>query len=83
MWFGEQVPLMDKAIDIVKIADVIVVIGTSLQVYPAAGLMDYAGTACPIFYIDPKLSIQSSGRVEIISKTASEGMKEFIENHLP
>ena len=74
---------MDKAIGIVTSADVIVVIGTSLQVYPAAGLMDYARTGCSVFYIDPKPSIQSSGRVEVISKIASKGMKEFIENHLP
>ena len=83
VWFGEEVPLMDKAIGIVTSADVIVVIGTSLQVYPAAGLMDYARTGCSVFYIDPKPSIQSSGRVEVISKIASKGMKEFIENHLP
>ena len=83
VWFGEEVPLMDKAIGIVTSADAIVVIGTSLQVYPAAGLMDYARTGCSVFYIDPKPSIQSSGRVEVISKTASKGMKEFIENHLP
>ena len=83
VWFGEEVPLMDKAIGIVTSADVIVVIGTSLQVYPAAGLMDYARTGCSVFYIDPKPSIQSSGRVEVISKNASKGMKEFIENHLP
>jgi len=82
VWFGEQVPLMDKAIDIVTNADVIVVIGTSLQVYPAAGLMDYARTDCPVFYIDPNPIIQSSGRIEVISKIASEGMKELIEKHL-
>lgn len=82
VWFGEQVPMMDKAIDIVTSADVIVIIGTSLQVYPAAGLMDYARKDCPVFYIDPNPSIESSNRVEVISKTASEGMKEFIEKHL-
>jgi NAD-dependent deacetylase len=74
---------MDKAINIVTSADAIVVIGTSLQVYPAAGLMDYARTNCSIFYIDPQPSIQSSGRVEVIPKIASEGMKKFIEKHLP
>jgi NAD-dependent deacetylase len=75
--------MMDKAINIVTNADVIVLIGTSLQVYPAAGLMDYARTDCPVFYIDPQPSIQSSGRVKVIPKIASEGMKRFIEKHLP
>ena len=83
VWFGEQVPMMDKAVEIVTNADVIVVIGTSLQVYPAAGLMDYARTDSKVFYIDPNPSIESSGRVRVIPKTASEGMKELIEKYLP
>ena len=83
VWFGEQVPLMDKAIEIVIKADVIIVIGTSLQVYPAAGLMDYARTDSKVYYIDPNPSIQSSKRVEVIKKIASEGVKEFIEKYLP
>ncbi|MDA9262357.1 NAD-dependent deacylase [bacterium] len=83
VWFGEQVPLIDKAIEIVIKADVIIVIGTSLQAYPAAGLIDYARTDSKVYYIDPNPSIQSSKRVEVIKKIASEGVKEFIEKYLP
>ncbi|MEN8958328.1 MAG: Sir2 family NAD-dependent protein deacetylase, partial [Flavobacteriales bacterium] len=82
VWFGEAVPMMKKAIDLVSRGDVIIVIGTSLQVYPAAGLMDYARVDCQVFYIDPKPSIQSSERVEVIPNIASDGMKEFIKKHL-
>ena len=82
VWFGEAVPAMDEAIEIVHQADVVVVIGTSLQVYPAAGLMNYAKSDAKVFYIDPKPSISSDEKVTVIPKTASEGMKELIETYL-
>ena len=82
VWFGEAVPAMDEAIEIVHQADVVVVIGTSLQVYPAAGLMNYAKSDAKVFYIDPKPNISSDEKVTVIPKTASEGMKELIEIYL-
>ena len=82
VWFGEAVPAMEAAIDIVNSADVVVVIGTSLQVYPAASLMDYAKPSAKIFYIDPKPNISSSERLTVLPLTASEGMKLLIEKHL-
>lgn len=82
VWFGEAVPAMEEAIEIVQSADVVVVIGTSLQVYPAAGLMDYAPDNCRVFYIDPNPSISSTNKLTVIPKVASEGMKELIEKHL-
>ncbi len=82
VWFGEAVPAMNEAIEIVNSAEIVVVIGTSLQVYPAASLMDYAQPSAKIFYIDPKPSISSSGTVTVLSLTASEGMRELIENYL-
>ncbi|PID66874.1 MAG: NAD-dependent deacylase [Gammaproteobacteria bacterium] len=54
VWFGEEVPLMPSAVDYVSEADVVLIIGTSLQVYPAAGLIHYAAGDVPIYYIDPK-----------------------------
>jgi NAD-dependent deacetylase len=54
VWFGEAVPALDEAVSIVGEADVLVVVGTSLQVYPAAGLLHYAQSNIPVFYIDPK-----------------------------
>jgi NAD-dependent deacetylase len=53
VWFGEAVPAIEQAAQIVSTADIFVVIGTSLVVYPAAGLVDYAPKECPIFLIDP------------------------------
>lgn len=82
VWFGEDVPAMDEAIKIVETADVLVVIGTSLQVYPAAGLMNYAKSKARVFYIDPQPSISSSKMITVIPKIASEGMLELIEKHL-
>lgn len=79
VWFGESVPMIEKAVDIVRTADVLVVIGTSLNVYPAAGLIDLVLRGTPKFLIDP--NAVASGRTGIvhIAKGASEGMKELIE----
>jgi NAD-dependent deacetylase len=53
VWFGEEVPAMETAIEWTSQADIFVIIGTSLQVYPAAGLVDFVPSGCPIFVIDP------------------------------
>ena len=76
VWFGEEVPALEEAIAIVEEADYLVVIGTSLQVYPAAGLISYTYSTTPVFYIDPKpIAIPNiSNKVETIAKIASEGM---------
>jgi NAD-dependent deacetylase len=81
VWFGEAVPAIEEAIEITESADLVAVIGTSLQVYPAAGLMSYAPSHSPVFYIDPKpASVYGlSNRVEIISATATLGVPILIE----
>ena len=56
VWFGEEVPLLDPAAELVKQADIIIIIGTSMQVYPAAGLFEYAKSNAQIYYIDPNPS---------------------------
>lgn len=78
VWFGESVPMMDKAMEITEKADILVVIGTSLNVYPAAGLLHYAPTNIPVYLIDPNDVSVSRKNVHIIKKGASEGMKELI-----
>lgn len=78
VWFGEDVPLFEKAIDICQTADILLIIGTSLQVYPAASLMHYTAQDIPKFYIDPKPSIASKKNLTVIGKTATEGIKDFI-----
>lgn len=79
VWFGEEVPALEEAIDITETADYFAVIGTSLQVYPAAGLISYAPGTTPVFYIDPKpISIPNiRNKVEVIAKTATEGAAEM------
>ena len=80
VWFGEPVPMIEKAIEVAEQADVFVVIGTSLNVYPAAGLLNYVPAKAPIYVIDPKpvTGIHSGGRVHHLMKGASEGMEELL-----
>ena len=74
VWFGEAVPLIEPAMDIVASADIVVVVGTSLQVYPAAGLVGYAPAHVPIHVIDPNTPMERGGRVEIHACGAVEGL---------
>lgn len=77
VWFGEMVPAIAEAMEIVEQADYVVVIGTSLQVYPAAGLMDYAQPGVKIFYVDPNPAPvhNSHNKVEVFAMMGSEGME--------
>ena len=78
VWFGEAVPMIEKAIEYVEKADIFVIIGTSLNVYPAAGLLNYVRDGVPVYLIDPKEVRIASGRpVHVIRKGASEGMEDF------
>lgn len=78
VWFGEAVPNIELAIREVEKADVFVVIGTSLNVYPAAGLLHYAPRNIPMYLIDPKeVVVPYNCKVEVIRKGASEGMKQL------
>ena len=74
VWFGESVPLIDKAMEIVESADVLVVVGTSLQVYPAAGLVGYAPQSSPIHVVDPNTPLEGGGRVTLHRCRAVEGL---------
>lgn len=77
VWFGEAVPKIEEAAKEVKTADIFLVIGTSLNVYPAAGLLHYASSGIPIYLIDPKeVKVNRPGVIHI-NKGASEGMREF------
>lgn len=80
VWFGEDVPNIVPAADMVRQADILLIVGTSLNVYPAAGLVAYAKPSTPIYLIDPKLvNVPISREINVISKGASEGMKYFID----
>lgn len=78
VFFQEPVPNITLAADIVKQADIVVVIGTSLVVYPAAGLLYYAKRGTPIYYIDPKPAEIDMPNLTVIAKKATEGVKELI-----
>jgi NAD-dependent deacetylase len=79
VWFGEEVPKMEEAIQIAQTADILLIIGTSLQVYPAAILYKYVPPQTPIWVIDPSaLPISTLSSVRHIKKGATQGMEEFI-----
>lgn len=78
VWFGEAVPMFDAAVSITKQADILVIIGTSLNVYPAAGLVNYAKPGVPIFIIDPN-DVPCASKYIHIKKGASEGVSELIQ----
>lgn len=78
VWFGEDVPLIGEAATMVEEADLFAVVGTSLVVYPAAGLVQYAGNEVPVFIIDKKIPpVRQNHRLTLIEKTASEGVAEM------
>lgn len=79
VWFGEAVPKIEQAIDVVEAADILLIVGTSLQVYPAAGLYAYAKASTPIYIIDPKDVPVRDGRITHIKSVATVGMEKFIE----
>jgi len=77
VWFGEDVPMIEHAIDVIETADLLLIIGTSLQVYPAAGLMNYINQNVPVYYIDPKPATiyDLPNELKVLPLTVVEGMK--------
>src|SRR5690606_8183003 len=79
VWFGEPVPMMDQAISIAAEADLFLVVGTSLVVYPAAGLVDFVREEARCFLVDPKLpAVPGIRRFEMIAATASKGLPPLV-----
>jgi len=78
VWFGEAVPAIPDAVSVVEKADIVIVIGTSLQVYPAAGLIDYASPKAMVYYIDPNPAPIHNLRnpLEVLAMPGSEGMQK-------
>jgi len=75
VWFGEDVPMMNEAVNITGSADIFVVVGSSLNVYPAAGLLSYAPENASLWLIDPKdVAIPVNRKVEVIKEKASKGV---------
>jgi len=84
VWFGEEVPMIDKAIALVEKAAILVVIGTSMQVYPAAGLVNYVRPDTPIYFIDPNPSVKESDfdNLTILKSGAGEGTEKLLDSLL-
>lgn len=78
VWFGEAVPMIDVAMEVCATADILIIIGTSMQVYPAAGLMHYVPEGTPTFFVDPKPAMESRGNLTVIAETATLGVKKVI-----
>lgn len=76
VWFGEDVPLMAKAMDLTSSADILLIIGTSMQVYPAASLIHFVASKTPIYFIDPRPSIESNTQkgLCVIPENATKGV---------
>ncbi len=83
VWFGEAVPMLDKAAEITSIADILIIVGTSLQVYPAAGLSAYAPKFAPVYYVDPKpklnYELEQAKNLEVIKDKATTGLRYLVD----
>lgn len=83
VWFGEMVPMLQRAVEEIADADIVIVVGSSMQVYPAASVVGFAPTDAAIFYIDPnpQINYELSRRrgLEVIAKAATIGVSEVVE----
>ncbi len=82
VWFGEMVPLLETATLLVEKADIVIIIGTSMQVYPAAGLVNFARPGIPIYFVDPRPSISENdfSNLTILKETAAKGVPILVED---
>ncbi len=79
VWFGEDVPMIESAMTICNTADILFIIGTSMQVYPAAGLMNYVPQNTPTYFIDPKPNITSTEHLTVIAEPATTGVAKVLK----
>lgn len=82
VWFGEGVPMMEPAMELTSNADILLIVGTSMQVYPAAGLLDFAPQGTPVYFIDPKPSISEKKNLKIFAEKASTGVPKVVQELL-
>ncbi len=86
VWFGEEVPLLYPAAALTEQADIILIIGTSMQVYPAAGLVGFAPRDAQIYYIDPKpalnYELEHAGNLKVIPEPATTGVRKVVDQLL-
>ena len=77
VWFGEAVPMIEKAVDVCMTADILVIIGTSMLVYPAASLIHYVPENTQTYFIDPKPALETKKNLTVIAETATLGVKKL------
>ncbi|MEM1218177.1 MAG: NAD-dependent deacylase [Bacteroidota bacterium] len=86
VWFGEMVPELEPAAVVTSQADIIIIVGTSMQVYPAAGLVGYAPKGTPVYYVDPKPSINyelsNSSQLTVMNEPATVGVPQLVKQLL-
>lgn len=78
VWFGEAVPMIEKAIKVTQTADILLIIGTSMQVYPAASLLNYVTFDTNIYYVDPNPATMDNSKTTVIPEKATVGVKKMI-----
>jgi NAD-dependent deacetylase len=79
VWFGEPVPMIEKAVEICQEADILIVIGTSLQVYPAAGLIDTVPPTTELYMVDPKTNVYHPNKITVIQEKAVVGVPRLVK----
>ena len=79
VWFGEEVPMLNHAISITKQADILIIIGTSMQVYPAASLIQFTPPNTPVYFIDPKPAIDPKPGLTNLAEKATTGVPKVVE----
>lgn len=83
VWFGEDVPEISNAVRMTELADILLIIGTSMKVYPAAALINYVGKHVPIFIIDPNIpDVSSQANITFVPKKGTEGIPEVVKKLL-
>lgn len=82
VWFGEAVPLLEEAAEEVSEADYILIIGTSMQVYPAAGLINYSKNDAELYFIDPSPTPKSTSNLTVLAEKATQGVPKVVDNLL-
>jgi NAD-dependent deacetylase len=82
VWFGEEVPMFPRAAEITEQADILIVVGTSMQVYPAAALLEFVSQNSVIYFIDPSPAILPGQGISIIKETATVGVPRLVQDLL-
>jgi len=82
VWFGEMVPMIEVAAEVIEQADAIIIVGTSMKVYPAAGLIQYAKPDALIYFVDPRPSISESKKIRVFAENASTGVPKVVKELL-